>query len=46
MILWQYLYLAPLIYMRNIFIWGVAKLEPDSYPDNNKGPDQRTLRMS
>ncbi len=28
--------------MRNTFLWGVAVLEPDSHPDNNKGPDPET----
>ncbi len=29
-----------------MFLQGVAVLELDSHPDNNKGPDPRTLRQS
>ena len=29
-----------------MFLCGVAVLELDSHPDQNNGPDQRTLRWS
>ncbi len=29
-----------------MYLWGVAVLELDSYPEHNKGPDPHTLRWS
>ena len=38
------LYLHVMCYV--MFLWGVAVLELDSHPDQNKGPEPRTLRKS
>ena len=29
-----------------MYLWGVAVLQLDRHPDNNKGPDPHTLRWS
>ncbi len=36
------LYLHVMCYV--LFLWGVAVLQLDSHPDQNKGPEPRTLR--